>query len=197
MGGIRTNLPFHRQVMRHPAFIAGEYDTGFIERHKAELAPRRRRRRDGDAGGGRRGGAGRGRGRGERRATLDLSQDATVGVEARQQGLTAARRRRRVRRTAASKTLLLVAFATLYVVWGSTYLAIRIAVEHWPPLWLAAVRFAIAGGGLYAVLRAARRARARLARLAGGDGGRRADARAAATAPSAGPSSGCRRARRR
>ena len=26
-------------VMRHPAFIAGDYDTGFIERHKAELAP--------------------------------------------------------------------------------------------------------------------------------------------------------------
>jgi drug/metabolite transporter (DMT)-like permease len=47
----------------------------------------------------------------------------------------------------------LVAFATLYVVWGSTYLAIRIAVAHWPPLLLAAVRFAIAGGGLYAVLR--------------------------------------------
>ena len=39
VGGIRTNLPFHRRVMRHPAFIAGEYDTGFIERHKAELAP--------------------------------------------------------------------------------------------------------------------------------------------------------------
>jgi drug/metabolite transporter (DMT)-like permease len=56
-------------------------------------------------------------------------------------------------RPAASKTLLLIAFATVYVVWGSTYLAIRIAVEHWPPLWLAAVRFAIAGGGLYAVLR--------------------------------------------
>jgi drug/metabolite transporter (DMT)-like permease len=52
-----------------------------------------------------------------------------------------------------SRTLLLVAFATVYVVWGSTYLAIRIAVEHWPPLWLAAVRFAIAGCGLYAVLR--------------------------------------------
>jgi drug/metabolite transporter (DMT)-like permease len=48
---------------------------------------------------------------------------------------------------------MLVAFATLYVVWGSTYLAIRIAVAHWPPLWLAAVRFAIAGGGLYTVLR--------------------------------------------
>ena len=52
-----------------------------------------------------------------------------------------------------SKSLLLVAFATVYVVWGSTYLAIRIGVAHWPPLWMAAVRFAIAGGGLYAVLR--------------------------------------------
>jgi acetyl-CoA carboxylase, biotin carboxylase subunit len=30
--GIRSNLPFHRRVMRHPAFIAGEYDTGFIDR---------------------------------------------------------------------------------------------------------------------------------------------------------------------
>ena len=49
---------------------------------------------------------------------------------------------------------MLVAFATVYVVWGSTYLAIRIAVAHWPPLWLAAVRFTIAGGGLYGVLRA-------------------------------------------
>jgi acetyl-CoA carboxylase biotin carboxylase subunit len=39
VGGIRTNLGFHRQVMRHPAFAAGEYDTGFIERHKGELAP--------------------------------------------------------------------------------------------------------------------------------------------------------------
>jgi acetyl-CoA carboxylase biotin carboxylase subunit len=39
VGGIRTNLPFHRQVMRNPAFLAGAYDTGFIERHRAELQP--------------------------------------------------------------------------------------------------------------------------------------------------------------
>jgi acetyl-CoA carboxylase biotin carboxylase subunit len=39
VGGIRTNLPFHRLVMRHAAFLAGEYDTGFIDRHKAELTP--------------------------------------------------------------------------------------------------------------------------------------------------------------
>ncbi len=37
VGGIRTNLAFHRRVMRHPAFLAGDYDTGYIERHKADL----------------------------------------------------------------------------------------------------------------------------------------------------------------
>jgi acetyl-CoA carboxylase biotin carboxylase subunit len=39
VGGIRTNLAFHRQMMRHPAFVAGDYDTGFIERNKAALTP--------------------------------------------------------------------------------------------------------------------------------------------------------------
>ncbi len=28
--GLRTNLPFHRWIVRHPRFAAGEYDTGFI-----------------------------------------------------------------------------------------------------------------------------------------------------------------------
>ena len=37
--GIETNLPFHRRCLRHPAFVAGDYDTGFIGRHAAELAP--------------------------------------------------------------------------------------------------------------------------------------------------------------
>jgi acetyl-CoA carboxylase biotin carboxylase subunit len=35
--GIQTNLAFHRKALRHPAFCAGEYDTGFIEREKATL----------------------------------------------------------------------------------------------------------------------------------------------------------------
>jgi acetyl-CoA carboxylase biotin carboxylase subunit len=39
VGGINTNLAFHRRVMRHPAFIAGDYDTGYIERYKAALTP--------------------------------------------------------------------------------------------------------------------------------------------------------------
>ena len=38
--GIETNLAFHRRCLRHAAFAAGEYDTGFIGRHAAELAPR-------------------------------------------------------------------------------------------------------------------------------------------------------------
>jgi len=36
---IRTNLAFHEKLFQHPEFVAGDYDTGFIERHKAELAP--------------------------------------------------------------------------------------------------------------------------------------------------------------
>jgi len=55
---------------------------------------------------------------------------------------------------APSRGSLLLAFATLYVIWGSTYLAIRVAVVSWPPLVLAAVRFTLAGAGLYAWLRA-------------------------------------------
>lgn len=49
--------------------------------------------------------------------------------------------------------LLLAAFAALYLIWGSTYLAIRIGVESWPPLLLAGVRFVLAGVLFYAWLR--------------------------------------------
>ena len=41
------------------------------------------------------------------------------------------------------KTLL--AFAIIYFVWGSTFLAIRIGVREVPPFLLAAMRFTIAG----------------------------------------------------
>lgn len=39
VGGIDTNLPFHRRCLQHPAFVAGEFDTGFIARNAAALAP--------------------------------------------------------------------------------------------------------------------------------------------------------------
>jgi len=45
------------------------------------------------------------------------------------------------------KTLL--AFAIIYFVWGSTFLAIRIGVHEVPPLLLAAMRFLVAGLVLY------------------------------------------------
>jgi acetyl-CoA carboxylase, biotin carboxylase subunit len=35
--GIRTNLAFHEKLFQHPDFVAGNYDTGFIERNKADL----------------------------------------------------------------------------------------------------------------------------------------------------------------
>src|SRR5271166_4438092 len=45
------------------------------------------------------------------------------------------------------KTLL--AFAIIYFVWGSTYLAVRVGVREVPPFLLAAMRFLIAGLVLY------------------------------------------------
>jgi len=38
--GIETNLAFHRRCFRQAAFVAGDYDTGFIGRNAAELHPR-------------------------------------------------------------------------------------------------------------------------------------------------------------
>jgi drug/metabolite transporter (DMT)-like permease len=43
-----------------------------------------------------------------------------------------------------------VALAIVYTVWGSTYLAIAVAIETLPPMLMASVRFLIAGGLLYA-----------------------------------------------
>ncbi|WP_095109397.1 drug/metabolite exporter YedA [Pseudomonas sp. Irchel 3E20] len=48
---------------------------------------------------------------------------------------------------------LIAAFFALYVIWGSTYLVIRIGIESWPPLMLAGIRFITAGVLMYAYLR--------------------------------------------
>jgi drug/metabolite transporter (DMT)-like permease len=56
-------------------------------------------------------------------------------------------------RHTASPTLLIAAFAIIYVVWGSTYLAIRVVVETLPPFLSAGARFFVAGVLLYAVLK--------------------------------------------
>src|SRR3989442_940658 len=41
------------------------------------------------------------------------------------------------------------AFAAIYLIWGSTYLAIRIAIKTLPPFFLGGIRFTIAGTVLY------------------------------------------------
>ena len=45
------------------------------------------------------------------------------------------------------------ALVVVYLIWGSTYLAIRFAVETTPPFLMAAVRFIVSGGFLYALRR--------------------------------------------
>src|SRR6201989_3181670 len=49
----------------------------------------------------------------------------------------------------AMKTKIIVALGIVYVVWGSTYLAIAVADRTLPPLLMLAVRFGLAGGLLY------------------------------------------------
>jgi drug/metabolite transporter (DMT)-like permease len=47
-----------------------------------------------------------------------------------------------------------LAFAAVYILWGSTYIGIRIAIESIPPLAMAAIRHSLVGLILYPILRA-------------------------------------------
>ncbi len=47
----------------------------------------------------------------------------------------------------------IAALLTLYIIWGTTYLVIRFALEGFTPYWMMALRFVIAGGGLFIFLR--------------------------------------------
>lgn len=49
-----------------------------------------------------------------------------------------------------SPALIWTALGSVYIIWGSTYLAIRVAIRTLPPLLMASVRFLIAGALLYA-----------------------------------------------
>src|SRR6266853_6697768 len=52
---------------------------------------------------------------------------------------------------APTKIWIIVAFAALYLIWGSTYLGIRFAIETIPPLLMAGARFVLAGMIMYAI----------------------------------------------
>ncbi|BBD80162.1 permease of the drug/metabolite transporter superfamily [Aerosticca soli] len=51
------------------------------------------------------------------------------------------------------RLLVPLSLLALYLIWGSTYLGIRIALESWPPFLLAGVRFLCAGVAMYGYLR--------------------------------------------
>jgi drug/metabolite transporter (DMT)-like permease len=50
--------------------------------------------------------------------------------------------------------LVIAAFAAVYVIWGSTYVGIRLAIDSMPPLLMAGARALLAGALLYPILRA-------------------------------------------
>jgi drug/metabolite transporter (DMT)-like permease len=52
---------------------------------------------------------------------------------------------------APTKIRILIAFAALYLVWGSTYLGIRFAIESIPPFLMAGTRFLLAGVIMFAI----------------------------------------------
>lgn len=52
----------------------------------------------------------------------------------------------------APRLLIILAFAAVYVIWGSTYLAIRFAIETIPPLLMAGIRFSVGGLLVYAAV---------------------------------------------
>lgn len=52
-----------------------------------------------------------------------------------------------------SRAKVIVGFGTVYLLWGSTYLAIRVGVSTIPPFVMGAIRFLIAGSALYLLVR--------------------------------------------
>ncbi len=56
-----------------------------------------------------------------------------------------------------TRALLFLAFAALYIIWGSTYLGIRVAIDSMPPLLMAGTRSVLAGALLYGFTRGIRR----------------------------------------
>src|SRR5947207_13359775 len=53
-----------------------------------------------------------------------------------------------------TRLAILLAFAVLYLIWGSTYLFIRLAIDSIPPFLMAGSRYLTAGVLMYAIARA-------------------------------------------
>ncbi|HEX6834706.1 MAG TPA: EamA family transporter, partial [Rudaea sp.] len=57
------------------------------------------------------------------------------------------------RELSSARVMVPLALIGVYLIWGSTYLAIRYALESFPPFLMAAIRFPIAGVLMFALLR--------------------------------------------
>lgn len=75
-------------------------------------------------------------------------------AEAGDAGLGSGRGRLRAETPKATRGGVIAALLAVYIIWGSTYLAIRFAVETLPPFLMAGVRFTVAGAILYGWRRA-------------------------------------------
>ncbi|WP_437964775.1 drug/metabolite exporter YedA [Sorangium sp. So ce260] len=84
---------------------------------------------------------------------LEPAQIAVAAGEAKRTVRAAMERGRAALAKARGSWLVLLSLAALYLIWGSTYLAVSIALETMPPFLLAGVRFVTAGALLYGVLR--------------------------------------------
>lgn len=71
-------------------------------------------------------------------STLEKLQDRNKATEAAPTG---------------NRVSIILALLALYLIWGSTYLGIRIAIEGFPPFMMAGIRFTVAGAALYLFLR--------------------------------------------
>src|SRR5437879_13346307 len=56
-------------------------------------------------------------------------------------------------RAHADRGRIVASMLALYFIWGSTYLAIRLALPGFPPLMMSGLRFVAAGGVFYLLLR--------------------------------------------
>ncbi|WP_437807853.1 drug/metabolite exporter YedA [Sorangium sp. So ce1078] len=84
---------------------------------------------------------------------LEPAQIAVAAGEAKRTVRAAMERGRAALAKARGSWLVLLSLAALYLIWGSTYLAVSIALETMPPFLLAGVRFVTAGALLYGALR--------------------------------------------
>ena len=79
----------------------------------------------------------------------------TTRTNIQTRSITGAEQKSKPAETAADKKSVAVWLSLLavYIIWGSTYLAIRFAIQGFPPFLMAGIRFVLAGGIMYAFLR--------------------------------------------